>query len=176
MEVKIFPYTKVDGMRTKRDSEIMALFDQMVLDGTASIVFFAGHIKTREDFLKYMKDPGVHLYILAVGDETVGVTWLDNIVDKSALNHFCGFSNYWGVEGSEAIGKAALGKLINMRDETGYIFDVFTGCIPAWNTRAIEYARACGGVSLGVIPCGIWDSAKGQSVDAVVIYYTRESV
>ncbi len=175
MEVKVFPYTKRDGIRTKRDSDILDLYDRMVTDGSAGIVFYAGHVKTREDFLRYMKDPGVHLYVLEVDDEIVGMTWLDKIENKSAFNHFCVFSNFWGKD-TVALGKASLQKLINMGDEDGFVFDVFKGAVPAWNKRAIEFAQACGGVNLGVIPYGIWDAAKEQSVDAVVIYYTRETV
>lgn len=174
MDLKIFPYTKRDGIRTRTDSDIMALYDRMVEDGTADTVFYSGHVNSREDFLKHMKDPGTHLYVLGIDDEIVGITWLDNLFGKSAFNHFCGFSNCWG-ENTVAIGRTSLQKLINMKDANGYVFEVFTGLIPAWNKLAIEYAQACGGVNLGVIPGGIWEPAKMQSVDAVVIYYTRET-
>ena len=174
MELKIFPYTKKDGLRTRTDSGIMALYDQMATDGSAGIVFSEGHIDSRESFLKYMKAPGTYLFVLKVDDEIVGVTWLDEIKDKTAFNHFCVFSNFWGKD-TVALGKTTLQKLIHIGDEAGYVFEVFLGKVPAWNKRAVEFAQACGGVNLGVIPYGIKDAAKEQNIDAVLIYYTRET-
>ncbi len=175
MEVKIFPYTKRDGIRTMRDSDILGLYDQMVEDGSAELVFYAGHIKNRDDFLKYMKAPGVYLYILEVNKDVVGVTWLDKIEDKTAFNHFCVFSNFWG-KNTAGLGRVTLKKLINIGDVHGFVFDVFKGTVPVWNKRAIEFAQACGGMNLGVVPNGIWNAGKHKSEDAAFIYYTRETM
>lgn len=174
MEVKIFPYYENDGMRTFRDSDIMALYDRMVQDNTAGAVFSTGDIKNRVDFLRYMKDPGTLLYVLEVDGEVVAVTWLDRREHKSAFNHFCVFSSFWGKD-TIGLGKAALTQLINMADQNGYVFDVFLGMVPASNERAIAFAQACGGVNLGTIPYGVYDAAQGCQVDAVSIYYTRET-
>lgn len=174
MELKIFPYYENDGMRTFRDSDIMALYDRMVQDNTANTVFSTGDIKDRVDFLRYMRSPGTLLYLLEVDKELVAITWLNRREHKSAFNHFCVFSNFWGKD-TVALGKATLTKLINMADQNGFVFDVFFGMVPASNERAIKFAQACGGVKLGTVPYGIYDGASGCQVDAVSIYYTRET-
>ena len=173
MKFDILTYGQRDGSRTLRDSFIMDLYDRMVNDGSDKTVFYAGHIDSRESFLKYIKNPSLAFYVLTVDGEVVGMTWLDHIEDKKAYNHFCVFSEFWGKD-TVKLGRATLGRLINMQYGGQYVFDLFTGIVPVWNTLAIDFAVACGGKNLGIVPCGIWNAKKQKSESAAFIYYTRE--
>jgi hypothetical protein len=169
--LKIIPYVAIDGIMTFTDTSILSLYDRMVKDGTHEIVFYAGHITGRESFLKYMKRPSVMLFVLIRNKDHIGFTWLDGIEDRAAYNHFCLFSEYWG--DTVEIGTYALNLLMNMQGRDGYVFDLFKGTVPVWNTHAVDFAVKCGGQTLGVLPNAVWNAAKNKSEDAVFIYYTR---
>jgi hypothetical protein len=168
---ELVPYVAVDGIMTFTDSAIMSLYDKMAEDGTHEIVFYAGHITDRESFLRYMKRPDVMMYVLIQEGDHIGFTWLDCIEDRTAYNHFCLFSPYWGK--TVEIGTRALNLLMNMQNKDGYVFDLFKGTVPVWNTHAVDFALKCGGKKLGILPKAVWNAAKNESEDAVFIYYTR---
>jgi hypothetical protein len=169
-KVSLVPYIQVDGIMTFTDSAIMSLYDKMVEDGTHDIVFYAGHITDRESFLRYMKRPDVMLFVLVTDKKYIGFTWLDNIEDRTAYNHFCLFSQCCcKVE----IGAYASNLMMNMKNNNGYVFDLIKGIVPVWNTSAIDFALKCGGKKLGILPKAVWNAAKNKSEDAVFIYCTR---
>ncbi len=107
MNLKIIPYTEVDGIKTFRDSDILDLYGRMVKDGTADTVFYEGTVSTREEFLASIKNRGTLLFILKVDDKIVGFTWLNRFENRTAHNHFVAFSEVWGKETVE-IGKETL--------------------------------------------------------------------
>jgi hypothetical protein len=172
LNFKLFPYTEIDGIRTISDSDMKRLFDRTVNDGSDKIVFYEGTILTSDEFLTAMKSPQVLFYVLYLGADIVGYTWLNRFENHTARNHFCGFSEVWGQ--SVVLGRKAISQLIRMKDRSGhYIFDLFTGFIPVWNKLAIDFALNCGAQTHGVIPNAIWNQEKQKSEDAVFIYYTR---
>lgn len=171
--LNIIPYVAVDGIMSFPNSRVMGFYDQMAKDGSAEDVFLTGDIRSREDFLRYMQRPGVMLYVLAIGQDLVGVVWLDGIENKSAYMHFCAFSTIWGKV--ESVGKETIRRLINLHIKDGeYAFDLFKGQVPSSNTRAINFAKRCGGKILGEIPQCLWNANKNKSESATFIYYTRE--
>jgi hypothetical protein len=170
--INLIPYIEVDGIRTLTDSQVMGLYDRMEKDGSHRAVFSTGDIKNRNDFLRYMKQRGVLLHVIHVGKETAGINWLDNFDRKTAFMHFCVFSEFWG--DTEFIGRQTLQQLIHMKGADGdFVFDLFKGLVPVWNTRAIDFSLECGGVNLGTVPKAVWNHEKGASEDAAFIYFTR---
>ena len=171
----ILPYTEVDGIRTVSDSDIKLLFERTQADGLDAIVFYEGTVTTPEQFLSMARSDQCLFYILLEGADTVGYMWLNRFENHTARQHFCIFKEHWGR--SIDIGRFTLKKLMHIPDETrvgGYLFDLLTGFVPAWNKRAINFAVKCGGETHGVIPNAIWNHQAQKSEDAVFIYYTRE--
>ncbi|WP_300456618.1 hypothetical protein [Desulfobacula sp.] len=172
MKITLLPYTEIDGIRTIPDSDMKKFYDRTVKDGTDKTVFYEGTISNRDEFLSVMKSPGVLFYVVMIGTEPVGFTWLNRFENHTARNHFCGFSEVWGQ--AVGIGKEVISTLIHMKDNDGkFIFDLFTGFIPGWNQYAIKFCLQCGAKSAGIIPNAIWNKEKQKSEDAFFIYYTR---
>lgn len=172
MTFHLLPYIEVDGIRTVPDSDIKRLFKRTEDDGLVPIVFCDDSITTAGHFINMAKFRGTMFFLIMDGTETIGYTWLNRIENRMARNHFCVFKAYWGK--TLEIGKWVLAKLINAKDKNGkYCFDLFTGLVPVWNERAVNFALKCGGKTHGTIPNAIWNNAKKQSEDAVLIYHTR---
>jgi len=173
MNLKIIPYTELDGIRSFRDSEIMSFYDRMVSDEIADLVFLEGTVKSREDFLRIMRYGNNLLYALYNGEELCGLTWLNRFEHRSARLHFCFFGNAWG-KLSRDLAKYALRKLIALQDTEGnYLWDVFIGLIPSFNKQAINFALDCGGVLVGEIPNAIWNDITKECEHGTYLYYVR---
>lgn len=172
MDLKLIPYTETDGIRTFTDTHIKKLFSRTVEDGLDKIVFYDGSIRTEEQFLRAMKYGDSMFFCVSVDNEIIGYTWLNRFENHTARLHFCVFQEHWG--DSEELGRATLDKLMYMKDRKDrYLFDLFTGYVPAWNKRAIQFSLKCGGKTYGTIPDAIWNGETQRSEDAVFIYYTR---
>ncbi len=165
----LLPYTEIDGIRTVKDSVIKGLFQMTVTEGLDKIVFYEGTVQTADEFLRVMKNSMSWLFMK--DGEIIGYTWLNRFENKTARHHFCVFKDHWGQ--LEELGRYTIQRLVNLESGDGYVFDLLTGFIPAWNERAIKFALKCGGKTHGVIPNAIWNHEKQQSEDAVFIYYTR---
>lgn len=172
MNVKIIPYTFIDGIRTFKDSEIKYLFNKTVADKLDKIIFYEGTVKTDIHFLNMVKSTSVLFYVLYKDDKNIGYTWLNRFENHTARQHFCIFKEYWG--NSIELGQMILKHILNMKDKNGnYIFDLLTGFVPSWNKRAIQFSLKCGGKTHGEIPNAIYNVKTKQSEPAVFIYYTR---
>lgn len=171
--IELIPYTYHDGIPTFRDSDIRGFYDRMVSDGTADMVFYDGHIKSSEDFLRFMKS--VNLFVAYKEKVIMGLAWLNKIENKSAYFHFCGFSSCWG-EDAAGISRDTVNQLIEQKDSAGeYFFDVFIGLVPSFNKRALDFLIECGGHAVGEVPYAIWSDKKQKSVSGTLIYYVRGS-
>lgn len=174
MKIKLIPYCTIDGLWTFKDSQVIAFFNRMVQDGTAETVFYSGEITTGEAFLREMKSPRSFLYVAFSDGIPAGLTWVNGFEGKSARNHFCVFSDFWGQ--SLELGKAGMKFLTHLKTGNGpYLFDVLIGRIPEWNTHAIDFAIKCGCKRLSdSLPNAIWNAKTKRSEPAVIIYYTRD--
>lgn len=169
---KLLPYIEIDGIRTFRDSEIMNLFSKTEKDGLIPVVFYEGTVQTPLDFLRMAKAQGTLFYVLTIGECHVGYVWLNRPENRTIRLHFCVLREFWCE--SVSLGKYVLDKLSNMKTKTGeYIFDLFVGWIPEWNTRASRFANACGWKSFGPVPNAIFNIKNGKSEPAFFYYYTR---
>jgi len=169
--VKIVPYVEVDGIRTFQDSTIIGLFERVVSDGIFDTIFYEGTVDSKEAFLTMMKGNGAILYLLLIEKEIIGFVWLNRFEGKTAHLHFCTFKNTWGTGKNVGIGRFTLRQLINMG-----CFDLFVGWLPVWNTHAINFVKACGAKTAGIIPNAVFNSKSGKSEPAEFIYLTREDL
>ncbi len=172
LDVKLIPHTKIDGIRTYKDSEIMGLYDRMVKEGSADITFSDGCVQSREGFLKMAKNSG--FFVVSCDGEIVGVTWITDIYGKRGEVHFCAFKTSidWAKNGVEC-GKTVASKLINLKDKNGHIFDVLLGITPKDNLPACIWLARIGLEKLCEIPYGIYSAKEKRSVPAVFWCLTR---
>lgn len=175
-KVQIIPYCEVDGIATFTNSEILGFYDQMVRIGVADTVFSDGQINSREEWLRTAKQPENFLFIVYVGEEVVGVAWLNRVEAKKARFHYCMFYNGWK-KGSVEIGRQVLEILTSKKTPKGeYLFDMLTGLTPSSNKRAIRYMKKCNWKVVGEMPFGTWNHSTQESEPAIVSYYVREAV
>lgn len=177
MRTYIVPYMYIDGVPTFKNSYIMGMFDKMERDGTIEMVFFDGAVKTREEFLAFVRRPGIQLYELGLkdSDTPAGFIWLEMFTRRTALLHFCIFSEHWG--GAYKIGHEVLVTLLSLRDSCGnYILDAVYGITPANNELALGAVRATGVNEVGTIPNAFYYESLGKSVDGVISYFTRRDI
>jgi len=170
---EMIPYAKHDGVRTLTDSFIMGLFDRMEKDDTARIVFYDKCVTTREQFLTVMKKPSTYLWVLKVKGDVVGMCWMNNVINKSAVPHWCMFKEYWGK--SVDIGIYMHEYILHLKKPNGeYFLDVLTGLVAPWNKKMRGFCNKIGGVEVGLVPKIIWNGYKNQSEDGIYFYYIRQ--
>lgn len=176
MNVRMIPYAWHDGVPTFKDSEIMALYEQMQADGTAKASFHDGTVNSAAEFLQAMKGPENWLYVfLAEGAGAIGIGWINQVKFKSAAGHFCFFSSVWGRKDLSDIGNWGVQRLLRMTDRNGeYLFDMFWGLIPAENKIAVKFVEKAGGYFVGILPHGLWSERLQQTVDGILFYFIRD--
>lgn len=172
MQTALIPYLKDNTLCPFSDEFIMGLYNKMVSDGTADLIFLNGTIQSAENFLHLVSDGGSYLYIYFKEKDPVGMCWLNSFENRTARFHFCIFSEVWGE--ADDIGRETVQKLIRLKDEDGYLFDMFIGLVPTQNKLAIDYVQRIGANYLGELPFGMWNHKTGKSESATLVYYVRE--
>jgi len=175
-DVQLIPYTTVDGIRTFKDSQILALYERTIRDSTVKTIFHDGSITSGDEFLNAMKHGDNLLYVVMYMSETVGILWLNRFKGPSCYAHFTAFSNIWGKD-TVAIGRDSMRQILFMesRDQK-HVFDLVYGLVPQRNTRAISWLEKIGMKPVGNIPLSIWDEEAGESMTGTLLYLTREEL
>lgn len=176
MSVDLTGYGLVPYSEKMTDDFLAFLFEQMQEDGTASQVFLEQEITDAEKWMDFVESPGVHLFVPFSEGAPAGVCWLDRFQEKWAQYHFCLFKGAWGHGRSIELGKWVLNKLLNMKDEHGYLLDMLVGVLPSRHRLALRYVRKCGGQVNGLLPLGVFNGKTGQSEEATLITLTREDL
>ncbi len=174
--MKLIPYTKIDGQRNFRDSEIMSLYDIMESDGVTTTVFYDGNIQNRESFLGYMKSKSCQLHILLDESCPIAIIYLDRFEGRTARIHFCCFLKIWGKKTIEAA-RFSLNEILNYKyenEDDEYFFDVLIGRVPSTNKSAISFLKKVGCSFVGEIPFGYWNNKKQKSKNCFITYIDRE--
>jgi len=174
--MKLIPYTKIDGIRNFKDSEIVSLYRRMGGEGTLNTVLSDGTIRNEQQFLYAMKtDCQLHIIldeILGEIPEPIAIVWLNRFEGKTARLHFCFFKKVWG-EKSVKVGKFICRQILEFTYEKGYIFDNLIGRIPVSNKPAIGFFKKLGVVFVGELPEGHWNHFKQKSEPALIVYMNR---
>lgn len=153
-------------MWTLRDSEMKALFEQFEEEGTIHWIFRDDIIQTPEDFIRHFKYGSDKLYFWTVDNKIGGIFWLGQFTGKRCNLHFNALKWTWGTKVKEA-GKNVLQKLLE-------VYDCILGDLPVDNKLALRTVKYAGMKEIGIIPNAVYDSVKEESVDAVLLYITKE--
>lgn len=174
--IRVIPYTEIDGIRTFKDSDLEAIYNQMVDDETFLIVFAdRPDIITAGDFIGYMKQPDNTLFILKYDGDTVGVVWLNEWRGRSANMPFCTFSNIWGTGRTVPLGRVAIRQILAQKSRNGnYLLDMVWAMVPKKNMAALAFGYNVGWKTCGELPRAYFDRETGKSESATLIYYLRE--
>lgn len=168
-EIRIVPYTEVDGIYTYRDSDIKALYNKVYTDGAGETVFFDGSIKDADHFVNLMKSPHTFLHIIYVDKKIVAMAWINRIELTHCYCHWLFFKEAWRDSIIYDVGQYLLNYLVHQ-----YGFEVIMGITPQFNKLALRYLTRLGLESLGTIP-GILYSAKEESaIPGTFMYITKE--
>lgn len=168
--VKIIPYVHSDGVPTFKDSEIRGLYDRMVQEGSADMVFYSGTIRSSEEFLSAMKGPNNFLILIYWNNELSAIMWANRFQYKFAQNHFCCFKNVWG--NHKVIHEMGRVSCLWLLDNLG--LDSLFSMIPERNQPAINAVVGAGATIVGRTPLGAYNYKTGKSESAVWISYIRE--
>ena len=161
----LVPYVEINGQRTISDAAVRALWEQMVYEGTAHIVFNET-VKTSDDFLRLFKSPNVFPVLAGINGIAMGAAWLTDVGPNSAVGHFCMFKSSWGFY-SYDVGEEILKYWFSLKKDNKPMLDVIIGRTPADNRKALKYIERLGFQLLGTIP--YLSGGKGL----VISYITR---
>lgn len=163
--IKIVPYVELNGRRTLTDEMVAAIWEQMLADGTANVVF-GGSVKDKEQFVTMFKNHNIFPILIGVGEVPAGVAWLSDVGKNYAHGHFCLFGNSWGR--ALPVGKAILDYWFSMHKDGLPVLDVIIGKVPATNKLAVAFIKKLGFEILGTIPL------IGGDMGLVISYITRQ--
>lgn len=146
MNLEMIPYTEVDGVRTFKDSQILALIDRAERDGVLPAIFYGDSRYTKHDFLnKVKRSENMELHVVYVDGEQAGWVLLDEIRWKHATGHFCTFKEFWGTHQLIEITKWVYATLLER-------YSVLIGIVPEDNMYANRFVEKAGFTRLGEIP------------------------
>lgn len=168
VKYNILPYTTSDGIPTFKDSDIIALYNQMKEEGTFDLVMHDGSFKRVEDFVAYIKQPDIPFFVMYKDtyQTPVAMCWLNRVEKTHTYMHFTGFNASKG--NTVEIGKVAMSYVFSMG------FDSIMSMIPATNRVAIIYIRKLGFKKLADVPHLLWSEGEQRSVTGVLSQLTRE--
>ena len=166
----IVPYITVDGVPTFKDSELLSLYNQMVLDGFVNLMFITEPHMNAGRFLQIAKSSDVLFHVCMNEDTPVSVLWLNRFEGRSARMHFCIFKK-WRHD-ADLIMQTYIQNIASIKDENGVpVFNRYVGYIPSINKPEIDCALRNGCRMCGEIPDYFWDYKKGKPLDATVVYF-----
>lgn len=170
-QIKIIPYTEVDGIRTYRDSDIKALYEKVYRDGSGDTVFFDGSIRHADHFLELMKGPHNFLHIIYVDQKIVAMAWINRIEETHCYCHWLFFKEAWGDTIIYEVGQYLLAYLIDR-----YGFEVIMGITPNFNKLALRYLKRLGLQEAGTIPGILYHAKNDEAIPGTFMYITKEIV
>lgn len=151
------------------------VWDHIANDKRAYSVFVGMDVKSLSDFMSFMNNPA-HIVAAAFYNERLAaVTWVDCISGKTAHLHFITLRWTYGSI-NLPVGREILKTLLTLRVWNGYMFDCLIGITPCSNKLALRFIHELGVESVGVLPSGFFDSTRGESVDAMITYCTRQQL
>jgi len=164
MTIKILPYMRLDGIPTFRDSELIAMFNRMVSDGTIGTVFPDGSVSTHDQFIDFIKGPNKLVLVAKVDGIPAMWAWIDMAELDMARAHFCVFSDHWGKD------SVAVGTEMTKKAKEIMGVSILVGFVSSKNKKAINFAKQCGFKESGELPAG-WMDAGGEKSPTTILFY-----
>ena len=174
-EVYLVPVCEVGGIQTHSDRFVLSLYDRMVKEGAAEVVFYDGEINCADDWLRFMRHGGNLLYLVYDGTaELIGVVWLNTFVGRSANGHFCMFKSARGRMAKDVPAKIATELLFQGSMSHQPALDVIIGAVPAWNKAAQRWIFEGGFRLIGAVPYGAYHAGDDRSGSMMLFCFTKD--
>lgn len=163
-DIKILPYTKIDGIPTLRDSDLYDLYLRLCCEEKLETVFYDGGVQSPDDFLNLFQKGNNWLYIFVAkgADKPLGFFWINHFEGYSCRVHFCMFKE----AGRDVI---RLGKMC--LEYLGDYFKLVRGVTPSNNKLACKFIVKCGMIPLGEEPDRIYNYYENRTEPALISYY-----
>jgi hypothetical protein len=168
-KISIWPVVAVAGKIPMVPEELLReVWRQMVQENKAFTVFYDGHIRTEDDWIRFVYDSG-NVVILLVETDTprvAAVAWLNSPGPNFAFGHFCVLGKTL-----PGLGEKVLNFWANLRNPASIrYYDMILGLIPESNQKAQEYVAALGFELVGRIP-KVCTMAYHDRVEAGVLWH-----
>lgn len=176
-DLVLIPYIKVNGAWTLPDEVIKGLYNLMVKENTAKIMFPSGNIKNGDDFLKSSQLSKVHtLILLKESGEPAAIGWLNNFDGDIAHAHWLCFKSIWGTEYTDKAIRQTLEYWFHFKKDGKPLFEVLLGVYPEDNKFIDGFAKKSGFTVIGIVPKLLYNYWESRRVGAVISYIERGTI
>lgn len=167
-KIVLLPYTKVNGIATMTDSDLLEIYDKFKEQGLSDILFSDGSVTTRKEFVKDMTASHTMSFVPCLDGEPMGIIWLNRFEKTTAHGHFGFFKECWGTGNPRRAARQF------MKWATSNIFHTLIGVVPSWNTFAKAGCRAVGMHRLGEVPGYLYSKRDQKPITATLFYISKE--
>lgn len=173
IDIEVWPYCEIDGVRTFSDSLMAGLVGQMVREEKFDSVFYATP-ETPASVVAYWKHQ-CETYVIGVDEAPGAMLWLTDHTQTSAMAHFTAFNSIAGK--TVAVGKAALRHVFGLKHRDGRPrFEVLVGVTPETNTAALMFLPQLGYTMGQTVPGLCYLHKEKRSVAGVFNFIHRKAV
>lgn len=169
--VEILPYVELNGAWSLPDTKMAGIWDQLVRDGTAKIVFSDGEVSTSQEFITLCKSPANLPAIVYVDKECSGIGWINGLHKDRGFAHYAFFKSQWGLN-TEGMARALINYWLYTDLPDGspaFPLNMLIGQTPVWNRKAVRFLKRIGFTVVGELPA----TPNGHGV--VISYLLKES-
>jgi len=167
-DIKIIPYVYFKDQWSLSYDIIKYIWSKMVNEGTNKVVFYAGSVRTFEQFHSFLQTKGNSVVTIWDKTDIIFIGWINSFSENSACGHFNCFKKTWG-KTSVDLCKISLKYFFSFP-----FLDTIIGVTPLGNRLAIKMALACGGKRLGVIPNYSTNFYTKKKTDVMITFVERE--
>jgi hypothetical protein len=170
MRYQLWPLVVENGECNIPDQILENIWNQILVEGKMTKLFYSGHVADLEEWMKFIKNPVNHV-ILAVDTQENNichVAWLNNLHDGLAWAHHCAL----GKMKREACELVVEYWKAFKNGNGDRLFEVLVGLTPENNEPAIRFLKMMGFTIVGTIPkaCHTVYEGDGGKVGGVVSY------
>lgn len=164
------------------DRQLMQFWNMVLASGRDRDVTYCMPPVDTLGFCRWMREDGVHPWIVLFRGVPCGFYYLTNLEGKSANVHFCTLPMSTHRTGSKlpvvvGFGMFALGSLLWEKNVSGgFRMDTIIGVTPVVNRRAVKFIHKVGAQDIGVVPGACWYYDTNENVPGLVTVYTRETL
>jgi len=177
MNWHLIPYVQVNGAWSLADEQMLMIYEEAQKAELIDKVFFAGEVRTPDDWLALMKRSTNVVHTIWGDDEQPYlIAWLNDWGRYHAFAHFITFPRAWG---SHTVGllKKCFKYWFDFKNDTGgYVLDTIVGRTPSHRREVTRFLFKVGAHVLGEIPSMAYDMYQNKRIGLVISYITREDL